>query len=77
MMSTFFVPTGKEIGDCWGTEHLQSSLEADVSESRITFEKRRHQKDQERADSAAPGRTEKPSSFRLLREQQSFGRSSW
>jgi hypothetical protein len=23
-MSTFFVPIGKEIGDCWGTEHLQA-----------------------------------------------------
>src|ERR1700739_517742 len=24
MMSTFFVPIGKEIGDCWATEHLQA-----------------------------------------------------
>src|SRR5689334_23567282 len=73
MMSTFFVPIGKEISDCQGTELLQSSLEAGYSESVLTFERRTPPESSNprfgsfrkgrAADSAAPKPNGKPSPF--------------
>jgi|ERR1035437_6786974 hypothetical protein len=39
MMSTFFVPIGKEMCDCWGTEHLQVFWRRAFRKA-VTFEKR-------------------------------------
>src|SRR5437660_2180516 len=66
MMSTFFVPIGKEIGDCWGTEHLQAFWRRAFRKAGLPLRSGSHQKDLNLdssclfrigAESAAPIRT--------------------
>jgi hypothetical protein len=78
MMSTFFVPIGKEIGDCWGTEHLPV-LWGRAFRKVVAFEKRARPErsrprlflslSQKGRGSAAPNELESLSAcLRLLRE---------
>src|SRR5260370_22768865 len=70
MMSTFFVPMGKEIGDCWDTEPLQAFWRRAFRKAELPLRSGRYQKDlnldssylfpKGAGGSAAPNRTRKP-----------------
>src|SRR5579863_3888085 len=86
MMSTFFVPIGKEIGVCWGTEHLQVFRRRAFLKA-LPLRSGRDQKDLNldssclfrKGGGGRPPPTEReslPFCLRLLREQRSFARLS-
>jgi len=88
MMSTFFGPIGKEIGDCWGTEHLPVFRGRAFRKAGLPLRSGRHQKDLPRLflslslrgrgfDRPQPNAKALPAYLRLLREQASFARSNW